>query len=108
MFSPPIALTVSNYPIVCRTMGAFFQKRYRSASCNWNMLLDRLVPEAELVILDVTSMSKDAALKALARVLPRAQVVCCSLLFDEVQVYRPSPAGFTMERNLPTLLALVP
>jgi hypothetical protein len=108
MFWLPTALTISNYPIVCTTMGAFFQKRYRIASCNWNMLVDKRVPEAELVILDVTSISRDAALKTLAPVLPEARVVCCSLLYDEVQVYRPGPAGFTMERDLPTLLALAP
>jgi len=108
MFSLPIALTISNYPIVCSTIGAFFQRRYRIASCSWNMLVDRVVPHADLVILDVTCISRDAALKALVPVLPEARVVCYSLLYDEVQVYRPGPAGFTMERDLPTLLALAP
>lgn len=106
LLSLPIALVISNSPILCLTVSAVLAERYRTTSRTWTALIEEPLQAAELVVVDVTSISADAALSILAPALPRARMVMCSLLEEEVCVYAPGREGMRVATALPSLLAL--
>jgi hypothetical protein len=100
------ALVVSDFPIVAETVNIVFRDRYRIVVRTWNSYVEHPQVDAELVIVDVTTVERDIALALVARMLPRARVVVCSLHRNEVEVYRIDPSGVQTEGAFPSLLSL--
>jgi hypothetical protein len=106
MLSLPTALVISNSPILLATVHGVLSDRYQIATRTWTALIEQPLQSAQLVIVDVTNISADAALAILAPAFPRARMVTCSLLHDEVHVYTTGRDGARMEQALPSLLEL--
>jgi hypothetical protein len=103
----PIALVISDFPIVAATAKSVLQDRYDVVTRSWTAYAWEPVREAELVIVDVTTMSPDAALALIGSQLPEARLVAFSLHSNEVQVYRVRTGGLAKEGRFPSLFALV-
>lgn len=100
------ALIISDFPIIAATAHAVFDGRYNVEDCSWTAYIEEPARSADLVIVDVTAIATDTALALLARSLPEARVVVCSLHHNEVQVYRIGQDGPIVEGAFPSLLAL--
>jgi DNA-binding NarL/FixJ family response regulator len=102
----PTALVISDFPIIAATARAVFDQRYAVEACSWTAYIEQPERQADLVVVDVTAITTDTALNLLARALPAARIVVCSLHQNEVQVYRIGQDGPIIEAAFPSLLSL--
>ena len=103
----PSLLIISDFPIVAASAVTVFGYRFRVTKSSWAQYAARPVREADLVVVDVTTVSADVALAVLTRLLPEARVAVCSLHRNEVEVFRVGPNGLRSEGAVPSLLELV-
>lgn len=106
MNSTPRIVVISDFPIVATTASAVFGGQYEVVAVSWQRFINQEALEAEIVIVDVTTVAEESALQLLSHLLPDSQVVVCSLHRNEVQVYRSGREGLVIERALPSLLDL--
>lgn len=101
------ALVVSDFPIIGMTAESVLGVRYRVERKTWQAFLEQDNSSAGLVIVDVTALDRETALRLVGRMLPGARAVICSLHQNEVEVYRLGEGGAQREAAYPSLLALV-
>jgi hypothetical protein len=106
MISSPTALIISDYPIVLMAARAVFRHRYQVIARTWQAYAEQPLHDAELAVADVTTVPQPVALALLSQSIPHAGIAVCSMLHNEVEVYRLDSTGLRVERALPNLLAL--
>jgi hypothetical protein len=106
MIPSPPAIVISDFPIVARAVRSVLDGRYDVAVMSWKQYRAGPRQSAQLVVLDVTSVSLDAALPGLTRGIAPMRVAVCSLHRNEVTVYQLDDEGLTRAAELPNLLAL--
>jgi hypothetical protein len=103
----PSLLIISDFPIVVASAEMVFGDRFRVVKRTWAQYAACPERDANLVVVDVTTVSAELALGALTPLLPMARVAVCSLHRNEVELYRVDADGLCAEGAVPSLLALV-
>ena len=106
MTSLPKALIISDFPIFTATAERVLRGRYDVIAQRWTTFIAKPPAEADMTIVDVTTVSSDAALALLWQALPATRIIECSLNENEVRVYRPGRNGPVADSALPDLFSL--
>lgn len=100
----PVALVISDFPIISATARKAFERRYVVLTVTWREYAENRPEHADLVVVDVTTVAVQSALASLRHLAPPFGIVVCSLHHNEVHVYRVGPDGPEIESSLASLL----
>lgn len=100
------ALVISDLPIFGSTVQRVLDDEWEVVMQDWFAFARTPLHRAQLVILDLTEMYREAALAMLRHRVDSGWVVICSLHRNEVEVYKLDSAGMVDEGILPSLLSL--
>lgn len=102
----PKVLVISNFPILARSVAHAFRGRYDVVTKNWPSPDQCAAIEAELIVLDVTVVGREAAHRLFEHISPGTRAAICSLHRNEVDVYWIGDDGPASEGEIPSLLFL--
>lgn len=102
----PKALVISNFPILAQTVEFAFRGRYDVVTTLWAAPEQFAAMDAELIVLDITIVGREAARQLFSRIPPGTRAAICSLHRNEVDVYWIGDDGPSAEGELPSLLFL--
>ena len=103
----PVALVISNLPIVAETVRGVLAGRYDVVSRSWSGWHHEPLPSrADLVVADITLGATTPSIPILAAALESSRVVVCSLHRNEVENYLVDARGVLKTADLPSLMAL--
>lgn len=102
----PVALIVSDIPIMAASIVEALGGRYRVAGASWESFARQTQEPLDLVVIDVTSVPYDTALAFARSGLSQGCIIVCSLHCNQIDVYRTEARRLTKVANLPSLLSL--
>jgi hypothetical protein len=102
----PIALVVSNYPILSSGIRRRLQDDYDVTDLRWEEASANIRDDAALIVLDVTAIPAETALSFVAGLRTRVRIMVSSLDRNEVDVYLAGPGGLIPQEGLPSLTSL--